>query len=138
LAKTRLLTPAFIGVAETVSLCLLSYRTAAHLSHSSSSGTPALSVAAAAALRSPTVVAPSNNLEILRNFSRSSCSVVIERFRGLNHRKQYAEVLQKTPQHFLPVGAAPQQQQIPDRKVWDQIRSRKAIITFYCQNSIKE
>ena len=57
-----------------------------------------LSVAAAAALRSPTVVAPSNNLEILRNFSRSSCSVVMARFRGLNHRKQYAEVRQKTPQ----------------------------------------
>jgi hypothetical protein len=41
-------------------------------------------------------------------------------------------------EHFLPVGAAPQQEQIADPKVWDQIRSRKAIITFYCQNSIKE
>jgi hypothetical protein len=41
-------------------------------------------------------------------------------------------------EHFLPVGAAPQQEQIAGPKVWDQIRSRKAIITFYCQNSIKE
>jgi hypothetical protein len=41
-------------------------------------------------------------------------------------------------ERFLPVGAAPQQEQIADPKVWDQIRSRKAIITFYCQDSIKE
>jgi hypothetical protein len=44
-------------------------------------------------------------------------------------------------EHFLPVGAAPQQEQIADPEVWDQVRSRKAIITFYCfycENSIKE
>jgi hypothetical protein len=41
-------------------------------------------------------------------------------------------------EHFLPVGAAPQQEQIADPKVWDQIRSRKAVITFHCQNSVKE
>jgi hypothetical protein len=37
-----------------------------------------------------------------------------------------------------PVGAAPQQELIAGPKVWDQIRSRKAIVTFYCPNSIKE
>lgn len=36
------------------------------------------SIAAAAASRSPAVVAPSNSAEILRNFWRSSCSVVID------------------------------------------------------------
>jgi hypothetical protein len=36
-----------------------------------------LSIAASAAFRSPTVVAPSKRAEILRNFSRRSCSVVI-------------------------------------------------------------
>jgi hypothetical protein len=56
--------------------------------------------------------------------------------RGLHHRKLYAVLLQKTPQdeHFLPVGAAPQQEQIAGPKAWDQIRSRKAITTFYGQN----
>jgi hypothetical protein len=38
--------------------------------------------------------------------------------------------------HFLPVGAAPQQEQIAGPKIWDQIRSHKAIITMYYQNSI--
>jgi hypothetical protein len=49
-------------------------------------------------------------------------------------------LLQETPQTniFFPVGAAPQREQIAGPIVWDQIRSRKTIITFYCQNSIKE
>ena len=53
-------------------------------------------------------------------------------FGRLHHRKLYARGLAKDPadEHFLPVGAAPQQEQIAGPKVWDQIRSRKAIITL--------
>jgi len=40
LGKNSFADPAFIGVVETVSLCLLSYRTAAHLSRSSPSVIP--------------------------------------------------------------------------------------------------
>jgi hypothetical protein len=41
-------------------------------------------------------------------------------------------------ERFLRVGAASQQEQIAGPNVCYQIRSRKAIITLYCQNSIKE